>query len=98
MQEILLSKGVPDKDATLMLNVFHEQLSYAQHHYLTPAPTFRHVIDAAENLLKAQATFTEALVKEKLADKLCALHGFFKPANESFLAVEEHFRKIERLR
>ena len=51
MYSILISKGLPKKEASLLVHAYEQQVEYAGKNHLSPAPTFRDLLNIADEVL-----------------------------------------------
>ena len=83
IQHTLVSKGISLEEAQAMTEAYEKNRIYAVKHQLSPAPNFRHLIELADNQLKAKTVPTP--VRPGIMQ-----HSIFKPDLESKLQPLEH--------
>lgn len=58
MVSILIASGLKEYTATVLVDIYENNLKKAQHEHLTPSPTFRDLLKLAKQVQKAQAAST----------------------------------------
>jgi len=83
IQHILVSKGIILEEAQAMTEAYEKNRVYAVKHQLSPAPNFRHLIELADNQLKAK-------IVPLPGPKGIVQHSIFQSGLESKLQPPEH--------
>jgi hypothetical protein len=84
MQAILVVKGLARDTATVMINAFQAQRTYASVHHKTPAPTFRDLLRLVNQVLRSEVAIppikTAAMIRSECSQSLLEIYFGNNPA------------------